>query len=98
MVIYILVEKFLANGEFDRVKARMVANGAQQSGELYPNQSSPTIGIHSIMTCLTMAAQLHDYILSKLDVKGAYLQTKMTGSPVFMKLDKNLQHQESHSS
>jgi hypothetical protein len=27
-----------------------------------------------------MAAQLHDYILAKTDVKGAYLQTEMTGS------------------
>ncbi len=32
-----LVEKFLANGDFDKVKARMVANGAQQSRKLYPN-------------------------------------------------------------
>ncbi len=48
-----LVEKFLATGEFDKVKARIVANGAQQSRALYPNRSSPTAGIHSIMTCLT---------------------------------------------
>jgi hypothetical protein len=68
-----LVEKFLANGDFDKVKGRIVANGAQQSRELYPNWSSPTVGIHSIMTCLIMAAQLDDYILSKVDVKGAYL-------------------------
>jgi len=26
-----LVERFLANGEFDKVKARLVANGAQQN-------------------------------------------------------------------
>jgi hypothetical protein len=70
----------------------MVANGAQQSRELYPNRSSPTVGIHSIMTCLTMVAQFNDYTLAKIDVKGAYLQTEMTGSPVFMKLDKKLQH------
>jgi hypothetical protein len=54
------VEKFLANGEFDKVNGRIVANGAQQSRELYPNHSSPTVGIHSILTCLTMAAQLED--------------------------------------
>jgi hypothetical protein len=29
-----LVEKFLANGDFDKVKARVVADGAQQSREL----------------------------------------------------------------
>jgi hypothetical protein len=85
-----LVEKFLANGEFDKVKARMVADGAQQNRQLYPNRSSPTVGLHSMMTYLVMAAQLQGYILSKVDVKGAYLQTEMTGSPVFMKLDKRL--------
>jgi hypothetical protein len=42
------------------------------------------------MTCLPMAAQFHDYILSKLDVKLAYLQNKMTETPVFMKLVRKL--------
>ncbi len=85
-----LVEKFLANGDFDKVKGRMVANGAQQSRELYPNRSSPTVGIHSMMTCLVLAVQLSDCVISKVDVKGAYLQMEMTGSPAFMKLDKKL--------
>ncbi len=85
-----LVEKFLANGEFDKVKGWIVANGAQQSRAMYLNRSSPTVGLHSILTCLAMAAQLDNYILAKIDVKGAYLQMEMTGSPVFMKLDKKL--------
>jgi len=33
-----LVEKFLVNGEFDKIKARLVANGAQQKREMYPNK------------------------------------------------------------
>jgi hypothetical protein len=43
-----LVEKFLADGQFDKIKARLVANGAQQNRELYPNKSSPTASIHSV--------------------------------------------------
>jgi hypothetical protein len=35
-----LVEKFLANGKFDKVDARLVENGAQQEREVYPNKSS----------------------------------------------------------
>jgi hypothetical protein len=31
------MEIFLANGDFDKVKAHMMANGAQQNRELYPN-------------------------------------------------------------
>ncbi len=49
-----LVEKFLANGEFDKIKARLVANGAQQNRELYPNKSSPTASMHAIFTCFAL--------------------------------------------
>jgi hypothetical protein len=85
-----LVEKFLANGEFDKIKARLVANGAQQKRELYPNKSSPTASIHAIFTCFTLVAYIGNYLVAKIDVKGAYIQTEITGSPIYMKLDKKL--------
>jgi hypothetical protein len=85
-----LVEKFLANGQFDKIKARLVANGAQQKREMYPNKSSPTANIHSIFACLTLAAYIGNYKVAKIDVKGAYIQTEITGSPIYMKLDKKL--------
>jgi len=85
-----LVEKFLANGEFDKIKARLVANGAQQKGEMYPNKSSPTASIHSIFTCLALVAYIGEYSAAKIDVKGAYIQTEITGSPIYMKIDKKL--------
>jgi hypothetical protein len=50
------VEKFTVEGEFDKVKARMVANGNEQDPSLYPNESSPTVAVHSILSCLTMVA------------------------------------------
>jgi hypothetical protein len=85
-----LVEKFLANGQFEKIKARLVANGAQQNRELYPNKSSPTANIHSIFACLTLAAYIGNYSVAKIDVKGAYIQTEITGSPIYMRLDKRL--------
>jgi hypothetical protein len=85
-----LVEKFLANGEFDKIKARLVANGAQQKRELYPNKSSPTASIHAIFTCFALVAYIGKYSVAKIDVKGAYIQTEITGSPIYMKLDKKL--------
>jgi hypothetical protein len=85
-----LVEKFLADGQFDKIKARLVANGAQQKRELYPDKSSPTASIHSIFTCLALAAYIGNYKVAKVDVKGAYIQTEITGSPIYMKLDKRL--------
>ena len=85
-----LVEKFLANGEFDKIKARLVANGAQQKRELYPNKSSPTASIHAIFTSFVLVAYIGKYLVAKIDIKGAYIQTEITGSPIYMKLDKRL--------
>jgi hypothetical protein len=85
-----LVEKFLANGVFDKMKARIVADSAQQDRSLYPQRSSPTVSVHAIMTCLAMAVISGRCIMAKIDVKGAYLQTEMTGSPIFMLIDKKL--------
>jgi hypothetical protein len=74
-----LVEKFLANGEFNKIKARLVANRAQQKKELYPNKLSPTASVHAIFTCLTLVAYMCSYKVAKVDVKGAYIQMEISG-------------------
>ncbi len=61
-----LVEKFLANGEFDKIKARLVANGAQQKKDMYPNKSSPTASIHAIFTCFAIVAYIGQYSVAKI--------------------------------
>ncbi len=85
-----LVEKYLANGTFDKMKACLMAYGAQQDRVLYPQRSSPMVSIHAIMTGLAMAVSVGGYILAKINVKGAYLQTEMMGAPIFMQMDKKL--------
>jgi hypothetical protein len=40
------------------------------------------------MICLAMIVSAGGYILAKIDVKGAYLQTEMTGATIFMQSDK----------
>jgi hypothetical protein len=47
-----LVNKYNANGEFEKVKARLVADGRDQDPLLYPNKSSPTVSIHSVFAVL----------------------------------------------
>jgi len=37
-----LVEKYLANGEYDKTKGRMVADGRDQDPAMFLNKSSPT--------------------------------------------------------
>jgi hypothetical protein len=41
-----LVEKFLANGGFDKMKARLVRHGNYQDKGDFPDCSSPTVAIH----------------------------------------------------
>lgn len=40
------VEKFLATGEHDKFKLRLVLNGNEQNQELFPDRSSRTAALH----------------------------------------------------
>jgi hypothetical protein len=81
-----LVNKYDANGEFEKVKARLVADGRDQDPALYPNKSSPTVVIHSVFTVLGMAGEKRSRVVAKIDIKGAFLQTPMSGPPIYMKI------------
>jgi hypothetical protein len=82
-----VVYKYDANGEFEKVKARLVADGRDQDPTLYPNKSSPTVAIHSVFTVLGMIGAKRWLIVAKIDIKGAFVQTPMTGPPIYMKLE-----------
>jgi len=45
-----LINKYLADGGFDKVKARLVADRRDQDPEMFPNKSSPTVAIQSVFT------------------------------------------------
>jgi hypothetical protein len=73
-----LVEKFLANGDFDKMKARLVSHGNKQNREEFPDWSSPTVAIHSVMMVLELFARnMGLHMVCKVDVKGAFVQTPM---------------------
>jgi len=82
-----LVNKYLANGDFNKVKARLVADGRDQDHEMYPDKPSPTVAIHTVFMVLGLACQKRWRIVVKIDIKGAFVQTPMTGHQIFMKLD-----------
>jgi hypothetical protein len=79
------IEKFKADGSHDKYKSRLVAHGNEQDDTLYPDRASPTAQLHSIMACLAIAACNEKCSVGKLDVKGAFIQTEMTGTPVYIK-------------
>ncbi len=42
--------KFLADGVHNKFKSCMVMNGNEQGSDMYPDHSSPTVAIHSLLT------------------------------------------------
>ena len=47
-----LKEKFLPTGEFEKLKARLVAGGNQQDKALYDDLSSPTVSTSAVLSVL----------------------------------------------
>ena len=79
------VEKFLASGEHDKFKSRLVFDGSEQDPELFPDRSSLTSALHSLMACLALASANGMTKIGKIDVKGAFIQTEMKGPPIYVK-------------
>jgi hypothetical protein len=67
------VEKFLADSTHVKFKSRKVMNGNEQHLDMYPDQSSPTVAIHSLLTCLMLAAYNSTYAMAKIGIKGAFV-------------------------
>lgn len=84
-----LKDKYLANGTFEKFKARLVAGGDQQDKSLYDNLSSPTAATASVLAVAAIAAAEGRYAAT-FDITGAFLNApmKQTGVMVHMRLDK----------
>jgi len=65
------------DGNFDKLKSRLVANGKQQDATLFPDKSSPTAKLDHIMVCLSLAAKF-GMVFSVADITGAYLEADWT--------------------
>ena len=78
--------KLKPNGDFDKLKARLVADGSTQDKNMYEDVSSPTMSTTSLFVLTALAARdkLH---VSKIDIASAYLNADMTGPRVYMKFD-----------
>jgi hypothetical protein len=85
-----VVEKYLADGSFDKMKARLVADGRDQESSLYPDKASPMVAIHSVFAVLGVMASKKWLTVAKIDVKGAFIQTPMEGESVYMRLDQKI--------
>ena len=83
-----LKEKYLASGEFEKLKARLVAGGDQQDKDMFDDLSAPTVSTSSVFTILSIAAH-EGRKAAVVDIGGAFLNAEMnTGVAVHMRLDK----------
>jgi len=85
-----LREKYNAIGVFEKIKARLVADGSTQDREDFDDKeiSSPTACLESIFNMLKIVA-VEDRHLLILDVGGAYLNAKINNA-AYMFLAPNL--------
>jgi hypothetical protein len=57
---------------------------------------SPMVAIQSLMTCLAVVACNSDCVVGKLDIKRAFIQTEMTGVPVYAQCRGEVERPYSH--
>ena len=69
-----LKEKYKADGSFDKLKARLVADGSKQDRDLYQefNISAPTAGITVIFMTLMLAKYLN-FTVQTFDIPSAFM-------------------------
>jgi hypothetical protein len=77
-----LIEKFSADGSFEKLKARLVAGGHLQNRSEYDDAdiSSPTVSTISVMVNAAIAAK-EQRRAKCLDVGTAYLNTRSSNHP-----------------
>ena len=90
MSLLFFKEKYLSTGQFDKLKARLVAGGHQQDRTVYEGNdiSSPTVATECVYMVAGIAAMERRKIIT-VDIAGAYLKGsfKKDVQPIHMKLD-----------
>jgi hypothetical protein len=90
MSLLFFKEKYLSTGQFDKLKARLVAGGHQQDRTVYDGNdiSSPTVATECVYMVAGIAAMERRKVIT-VDIAGAYLKGsfKEKAEPIHMKLD-----------
>ena len=86
-----LKEKYLASGEFEKLKARLVAGGNTQDRSLYTDDetSSPTVSTSALFALTALAAK-EKRIVTTIDIKSAYLNASIDTREILMRIEPSL--------
>ena len=79
------------DGRYDRTKARMVGNGANQKDHMYDLISSSTVALSSVFLLFNIASY-YKCILASYDIKGAFLNAQFGegDETTYIKINKEL--------
>ena len=86
-----LKEKFDSQGNFDKLKSRLVAGGHMQDRTFMTedDSSSPTAALSSIFTIAAIAARDRRHVRT-VDIAGAYLNADISDKHILMELDETV--------
>lgn len=84
-----LKEKINASGEFEKLKARLVAGGHRQENNGAVDTYAPTSDCATIFATLNVAINRRRHI-RLIDIKAAYLNAILRGKPIHMRLSKDV--------
>eukprot|EP01034_Spumella_vulgaris_P022924 gene22924-29102_t len=86
-----LKEKCKPNGDFDRLKARLVAGGHQQDKSMYPNTSSPTVDLTAFFTIAAIGIKEKRFFATA-DIGSAFLNADRDPNMPknYMRINKNI--------
>ena len=84
-------QKFFPNGDMDKLKARLVADGSQQGRHLYDFVSSATVSLQVVFLLINVASH-YKCMLQTVDIRGAFLNAEFTPAdkPIYLKINKDV--------
>lgn len=82
--------KYKADGQLDKIKARLVANGNRQHKQTIGETFSPTVNPMTILIVLAVALNLGMMFISLHDVVGAFLIPRVIGKLIVLILPPKL--------
>jgi hypothetical protein len=85
------VDKYTADGNYDKTKARLVAGGNHINKQLFPDNGSPTLNDMSVMTLLAYAQQ-HKLMIHVHDIKSFFVRSTRdtTNGHIYIILNKDV--------
>ena len=86
-----LKDKYKANGDIDKTKARLVAQGNTQNIEAVGDTHSSTVNPITVMALFNYLATHSSYILSAHDIKHAFLlPIVQSGKDIYVRIRKDV--------